>query len=87
MGNDAKVSAVVVGDLELSFDSNIILILKNCYITGIRKNIVSVSSLVRFGFCFFNDSMVISHNKYFIYSDSLVAIFILLIMFLSVTIN
>ena len=73
MGNNAKVSTVAAGDLELSFSSRA-LILKDClYVASIRRNLTSVSSLVRFGYyVYFNDFMVIRHNKHFICSCSLV---------------
>ena len=74
MGNDAKVSAVAVGDLELSSDYNKILILKDyLYLYSIKRNIVLVSNLVHFGYSvYFNDFMLIRRNKYFIYPSLLV---------------
>jgi len=68
------VSAVAVRDLELSFDSNKALILKDyLYLPSIRRNIVSMSNLVRFEyFVYFTDSVVIRHNKSFICSGPLV---------------
>ena len=73
MDNNGKVSAVTIGDLKLTFDSNRTLILKDClYVSNIRRNLVSISSLVHFGSVYFNDSVVIIHNKHFIYSASLV---------------
>ena len=65
MGNDTKVSAVAVGELQLSFDKDKILVLKDCYyVPSIRRNLISVSCLVHFGYyVHFNDSVVIKYNK------------------------
>ena len=51
MGNDVKVLVVAMGDLELSFSSNRTLNLKNyLHVLSIKRNLVSVSSLVCFGY-------------------------------------
>ena len=51
MGNATKVVAVAMGDLHLTFGRDRILILKNYpFVPLIRRNLVSVSSLVKNGY-------------------------------------
>ena len=65
MGNATKVAAVAVGDLHLSFGRDRILVLKNClFVPSIRRNLVSVSSLVKNGYSvYFGNKVVIKENK------------------------
>ena len=65
MRNAIKVATLVVGDLPLSFGRDRILILRNClFVQSIRKNLVSVSSLVKNGYLiYFNKRVVIKENK------------------------
>ena len=74
MGNATRVAAVAVGNVLLNFSSDRSLILRDClYVPSIRRNLVSVSNLIKDGyFVYFNDSVVIKLNKRFICSGSLV---------------
>ena len=65
MGNAAKVAAVAVRDVVLSFDNNRKLILRNClYVLSFRKNLVSVSMLAKDGYSVsFGNTVVISKGK------------------------
>ena len=74
MGNATKVAAVAMGDLHLSFGRDRILILRNClFILSIRRDLVSVSSLVMNGYSVcFNKRVVIKENKRLIYFHQLV---------------
>ena len=73
MGNATKVAAVAVGDYYLNISRDIYLLLKDClYIPSIRRNLISVSSLVKDGYSIlFNDYVIIRLNKIFIYSSTL----------------
>ena len=73
MGNATKVAAVVVGDYYLNFGRDKCLLLKDClYVPSIRRNLISVSSLVRDGYSvLFNDYVIIKLNKRFICSGTL----------------
>ena len=74
MGNATKVAAVAVGDLHLSFGRDRILILRNyLFVPSIKRNLVTVSSLVKNGYTvYFNKRVVIKENKRFICSGQLV---------------
>ena len=67
-------SAVVVGDVSISFDRDMILVLKDSlYVLSIRRNLISVSRLVDNGyFIYFSNSIVIKLNKHYICSGTLV---------------
>ena len=73
MGNDTKVATVAVGDYYLNFGRERYLLLKDClYVPSIRRNLISVSSLVKDGYSIlFNDSVIIKLNKRFICSSTL----------------
>ena len=73
MGNATKVAAVTVGDCYLNFGRDIYLLLNDClYVPSIRRNLISVSSLVKDGYSvLFNDSVIIKLNKRFICSGTL----------------
>ena len=73
MGNATKEAVVVVGDYYLNFGTNRYLLLKDClYVPSIRRNLISVSSMVKDGYSvLFNDSVIIKLNKRFIYSGTL----------------
>ena len=73
MGNVTKVAAVAIGDYYLIFGRDRYLLLKDCfYVPSIRRNLISISSLVKDGYSFwFNDSVVIKLNKRFICSGTL----------------
>ena len=70
MKNAMRVAAIAVGNVILNFNNNRSLILRYClYVPTIRRNLVSVSSLVKDKYSvYFNDSVVIKLNKCFIYS-------------------
>ena len=74
MGNATKVAAVAVGDYYLNFSRDRYLLLKDClYVPSIRRNLISVSSLVKDGYSvLFNDYVIINLNKRFICSGTLV---------------
>ena len=74
MGNATKVAAVVVGDYYLNFCRDRYLLLKDClYVPSIRRNLISVSSLVKDGYSvLFNDYVIINLNKSFICYSTLV---------------
>ena len=74
MKNVAKVVVVAVGDLHLSFGRDRNLVLRHClFVPSIRRNLVSVLSLVKNGYLvYFNKRVVIKENKRFIYSNQLV---------------
>ena len=74
MGNATRVAAVVVENVLLNFSSDRSLILRDClYVPSIRRNLVSVSNLIKDGYLvYFSDSVVIKQNKCFICSGSLV---------------
>ena len=67
-------ATVAVGDLHLSFGRDKILILRNClFVPSIRRNLVSISSLVKNGYSvYFNKRVVIKENKRLICSGQLV---------------
>ena len=69
LGSDAKVAAEAVGDFHLSFRNGRTLILKDClYAPFIRRNLISVSSLVSSGYSVnFNKSVIIRMNGDYIY--------------------
>ena len=73
MGNATKVTAIAVGDYYLNFGKDRYLLLKDClYVPSIRRNLISVSSLVKNGYSIlFNDSIIIELNKIFICSGTL----------------
>ena len=53
MGNATKVAAVAVGDYYLNFSRDKYLLLKDSlYVPSIRRNLISVSSLVKDGYSF-----------------------------------
>ena len=68
MGNATKVAVVAVGDYYLNFGRDKYLLLKDClYVPSIRRNLISVSSLVKDGYSIlFNDYVIIKLNKRFI---------------------
>ena len=74
MRNVTKVAIVAVRDLHLNFGRGGILILRNClFVPSIKRNLVSVSSLVKNGYSvYFNKRVVIKENKRFICSGQLV---------------
>ena len=74
LGSDAKVAAVAVGDFHLSFRNGRTLILKDClYAPFIRRNLISVSSLVSSGYSVnFNKSVIIRMNGDFICSGLMI---------------
>ena len=74
MGNATKVAAVAVRDYYLNFGRDRYLLLKDCiYVPSIRRNLISISSLVNDGYSvLFNDSVIIKLNKRFIYSRTLI---------------
>ena len=74
MGNATKVAVVAVGDYYLNFGRDRYLLLKDClYVPSFRRNLISVSSLVKDGYLvLFNDSVVIKLNKRFICSGTLI---------------
>ena len=73
MGNATKVAAVAVGDYYLNFGRDKYLSLKDyLYVPSIRRNLISVSSLVKDGYSvLFNDFVIIKLNKRFICSSTL----------------
>ena len=73
MRNATKVEAVVVGDYYLNFGRDRYLLLKDClYVPSIRRNLISVSSLVKDGYSvLFNDYVIIKLNKRFTYFGTL----------------
>ncbi|WP_441294470.1 hypothetical protein, partial [Escherichia coli] len=73
MGNATRVAAVAVVYLILYLSNNRSLILRDClYVPTIRRNLVSVSKLIKDGYLvYFSDSVVIKLNKRFICSGSL----------------
>ena len=73
MGNATKVAAVAVGDYYLNFGRDRYLLLKDClYVPSIRRNLISVSNLVKDGYsALFNDFVIIKLNKRFICSGTL----------------
>ena len=68
MGNATKVAVVAVGDYYLNFGRDKYLLLKDClYVPSIRRNLISVSSLVKDGYSIlFNDYVIIKLNKRFL---------------------
>ncbi|MBE2321140.1 DDE-type integrase/transposase/recombinase, partial [Solirubrobacter sp. CPCC 204708] len=74
MGNATRVAAVAVGNIYLNFGRDRFLILKDClYVPSIRRNLISVSCLVKDGYSIYFDNLVtIKFNKSFICSGSLV---------------
>ena len=68
MDNVMRVTIAAIGDLDLNFGRDMVLIWKNCrYVPSIRRNLVLVSKLVKDGyFVYFNDFMVINDNNHFI---------------------
>ena len=74
IGNATKMGAVAVGDYYLNFGRDRYLLLKDClYVPYIRRNLISVSSLVKDGYSIlFNDSVIIKLNKRFICSGTLI---------------
>ena len=75
LGDTTKVVAVAVGDVCLSFSRNKTMVLKNClYVPTFRKNLISVSMLIKDGYSVsFDDKVVIKKNKHFICSGALVS--------------
>ena len=73
MSNATKMVAVSVGDYDLSFGRDRYLLLKDClYLPSNRRNLISVSSLVKDGYSvLFNDYVIIKLNKRFIYFGTL----------------
>ena len=73
MGNATKVATIIVGDYYLNFGRDRYLLLKYClYVPSIRRNLISVSSLVKVGYSvLFHDYVIIKLNKTFIYSGTL----------------
>ena len=73
-GNATKVAVVAIGDYYLNFSRDRYLLLKDClYVPSIRRNLISVSSLVKDGYSIlFNDLVIINLNKRFICSGTLV---------------
>ena len=72
MGNATKVAVVAIGDYYLNFGRDRYFLLKDClYVPSIRRNLISVSSLVKDGYSIlFNDSVIIKLNKRFICSGT-----------------
>ncbi|KAH6787526.1 vacuolar fusion CCZ1-like protein [Perilla frutescens var. hirtella] len=73
MGNATRVAAVAVGDVILPFSSDRTLILKDClYVSGFRRNLISVSKLIMEGYSVsFDNKVVIFSGKHFICSGTL----------------
>ena len=73
MGNATKMAAIVIGDYYLHFGRDRYLLLKDClYVPSLRRNLISISSLVKDGYSvLFNDSVIIKLNKIFICSGTL----------------
>ena len=73
MGNATKVAAIAVGDYYRNFGRDRYLLLKDClYVPSIRRNLISVSSLVKDRYSIlFNDFFIIKLNKRFICSGTL----------------
>ena len=73
LGSAARVSAVAVGVVRLSFRNNNILVLNNAlYVPNIRRNLISVPSLVVQGFtCTFGQNVIIKSNGSIICSGNL----------------
>ena len=69
-----KVVVVAVGDYYLNFGRDRCLLLKDyLYVPSIRRNLISVSSLVKDGYLvLFIDYVIIKLNKRFIYSGTLI---------------
>ena len=67
-------STVIVEDISISFGRDRILVLKDSlYVPSIRRNLISVFRLIVNGYSiYFNNSVVIKLNKYFICSGTLV---------------
>ena len=65
MRNAMKVAAIAVGDYYLNFGRDGYLLLKDyLYVPSIRRNLISVSSLVKDGYSvLFNGSIIIKLNK------------------------
>ena len=72
MGDDTIVGASAVGDVQLSFGLNS-LVLKDClYVPSMRRNLISVSKLRTSGYRVkFYDNVVIKFGKHFICSGTL----------------
>lgn len=68
VGNGKKVSVESIGTIKLQLDSGFILELQNVlYVASVRRNLISVSKLVKFGFAFIidDDSMrLFQKNKF-----------------------
>ena len=73
MGNATTEAAVAVGDYYLNFGRDRYLLLKDClYVPSIRRNLISISSLVKDGYSvLFSDYVIIKLNKRFICSGTL----------------
>ena len=74
LGDSTRLSVIAVGNFTIHLGADRCLILKDClYVLGMRRNLVSVSSLVKDGYSVcFDDRVVICFNKHFIYSSTLV---------------
>ena len=73
MGNATNMAAVIIGDYYLNFGRDRYLLLKDCrYVPSMRRNLISVSSLVKDGYSvLFNDYVIIKLNKIFLCSGTL----------------
>ena len=65
---EARVAIMSIEAVDLYFSSNKILVLNDClFVTNIRKKLISVSSLFKYGYCIlFNNEISIELNGSFI---------------------
>ena len=75
VGNGARVSALEIGNFELTLPSGLVILLKNCYyVPAMSRNIISVSRLELDGFVFIIKNNVISiHRKDMFYGNALLS--------------
>lgn len=73
LGSKAKAQAVAVGVVSLNFSNIKLILLDVLYVPSLRRNLISVSSLVNQGYSVnFNTEVVIKRNGSFICSSNVI---------------
>ena len=75
VGNGARVTALEIGDLDLTLPSGLVILLKNCYyVPSMSRNIISISCLDMDGFSFIiQNNMISIHREGIFYGNGLLS--------------